>query len=229
VHFLCLQSIIKYNNIKVDERRDKMKYEHIVFDVDGTLIDSEYSILAALVDTLKEIKGKDYTIDELRYVLGIPGAETLKLFEVKDVEYGLELWLKNMDKYKDTIKVFDGVIEVLELLNSKGYKLGIVTSKLREEFDHDFDRFDLKKYFSTIVCADDTILHKPYPEPLLKYMELNELNNKDLIYIGDTEYDYKCAKGANVDFALALWTENSHDELDAEIRLYKPLDIIKYV
>jgi Predicted phosphatases len=71
-----------------------MKYEHIVFDVDGTLIDSEYSILAALVDTLKEIKGKDYTIDELRYVLGIPGAETLKLFEVKDVEYGLELWLK---------------------------------------------------------------------------------------------------------------------------------------
>lgn len=229
MHFLCLQSIIKYNNIKVDERRDKMKYEHIVFDVDGTLIDSEYSILAALVDTLKEIKGKDYTIDELRYVLGIPGAETLKLFEVKDVEYGLELWLKNMDKYKDTIKVFDGVIEVLELLNSKGYKLGIVTSKLREEFDHDFDRFDLKKYFSTIVCADDTILHKPYPEPLLKYMELNELNNKDLIYIGDTEYDYKCAKGANVYFALALWTENSHDELDAEIRLYKPLDIIKYV
>lgn len=206
-----------------------MKYKHIVFDVDGTLIDSEYSILAALVDTLKEINGKDYTIDELRYVLGIPGAETLKLLEVKDIESGLDLWLKNMDKYKDTVKVFDGVIEMLELLNSKGYKLGIVTSKLREEFDHDFNRFNLKKYFSTIVCADDTLLHKPYPEPLLKYMEINELNNKDLIYIGDTGYDYECAKGANVDFALALWTENSHDELDAKIRLYKPMDLIKYV
>lgn len=206
-----------------------MKYKHIVFDVDGTLIDSEYSILAALVDTLKEINGKDYTIDELRYVLGIPGAETLKLFEVKDIENALSLWLKNMDKYKDTIKIFDGVIEVLDLLNSKGYKLGIVTSKLREEFDHDFNRFDIKKYFSTIVCADDTTLHKPYPEPLLKYMELNDIKNKDLIYIGDTGYDYECAKGANVDFALALWTENSHDELDAEIRLYNPMDIFKYV
>jgi len=206
-----------------------MKYKHIVFDVDGTLIDSEYSILAALVDTLKEINGKDYTIDELRYVLGIPGAETLKLFEVKDIDNALSLWLKNMDKYKDTIKIFDGVIEVLDLLNSKGYKLGIVTSKLREEFDHDFNRFDIKKYFSTIVCADDTTLHKPYPEPLLKYMELNDIKNKDLIYIGDTGYDYECAKGANVDFALALWTENSHDELDAEIRLYKPMDIFKYV
>ncbi|MBC7087941.1 MAG: HAD family hydrolase [Tissierellales bacterium] len=206
-----------------------MKYKHIVFDVDGTLIDSEYSILAALVDTLKEINGKDYTIDELRYVLGIPGAETLKLFEVKDIENALSLWLKNMDKYKDTIKIFDGVIEVLDLLNSKGYKLGIVTSKLREEFDHDFNRFDIKKYFSTIVCADDTTLHKPYPEPLLKYMELNDIKNKDLIYIGDTGYDYECAKGANVDFALALWTENSHDELDAEIKLYKPMDIFKYV
>ncbi len=206
-----------------------MKYKHIVFDVDGTLIDSEYSILAALVDTLKEINGKDYTIDELRYVLGIPGAETLKLFEVKDIDNALALWLKNMDKYKDTIKIFDGVIEVLDLLNSKGYKLGIVTSKLREEFDHDFNRFDIKKYFSTIVCADDTTLHKPYPEPLLKYMELNDIKNKDLIYIGDTGYDYECAKGANVDFALALWTENSHDELDAEIRLYNPMDIFKYV
>jgi len=206
-----------------------MKYKHIVFDVDGTLIDSEYSILAALADTLKEINGKDYTIDELRYVLGIPGAVTLKQFGVKDIEYGLDLWLKNMGKYTHTIKVFDEIVELLESLTSKGYKLGIVTSKLRDEFEHDFKRFDLKKYFTTIVCADDTELHKPNPEPLLKYMELNELNNKDLIYIGDTEYDYECAKGANVDFALALWTENSHDELDAEIRLYKPLDIIKYV
>lgn len=155
-----------------------MKYKHIVFDIDGTLIDTEYAVLHSLQETIRALSGREIPCSELKFALGITGIDALKKLEIKDISYATELWDKNMCKYADTIKVFDGITGLLKNLLSLDYKMGIVTSKTREEFTHDFCQFGISHYFKTIICADDTQEHKPNAAPLLKYVELSKTEHR---------------------------------------------------
>ena len=124
-----------------------MKYKHIVFDIDGTLIDTEYAVLHSLQETIKELSGREIPCSELRFALGITGTDALKKLAIKDTSYAIELWDKNMRNYTNTIKVFDGIIELLKNLLSLDYKMGIVTSKTREEFTHDLSYCSTEEFF----------------------------------------------------------------------------------
>ena len=202
-----------------------MRYKHIVFDIDGTLIDTEYAVLHSLKETIKELSERDILCSELKFALGITGTDALKKLEIKETSYALELWDKNMRNYTNTIKVFDGIIELLRELQCLDYEMGIVTSKTREEFTHDFCPFGISHYFKTIICADDTQKHKPSAEPLLKYMELSKTGNSKVLYIGDSKYDSKCAENAGIDFALAVW--GSHNKrIKANYFLERPADLL---
>ena len=124
-----------------------MKYKHIVFDIDGTLIDTEYAVLHSLQETIKGLSGREIPCSELSFALGITGTDSLKKLEIKDTSYAIELWDKNMRNYTNTIKVFDGIIELLKNLLSLDYKMGIVTSKTREEFTHDLSYCSTEEFF----------------------------------------------------------------------------------
>ena len=176
-----------------------MKYKHIVFDIDGTLIDTEYAVLHSLQETIKELSGRKIPCSELRFALGITGTDALKKLEIKDTSYAIELWDKNMRNYTNTIKVFDGIIELLKNLLSLDYEMGIVTSKTRDEFTHDFCPFGISHYFKTIICADDTQEHKPNAAPILKYVELSKTDHSKVLYIGDSKYDSKCAENTGIE------------------------------
>lgn len=182
-----------------------MKYKQIVFDIDGTLIDTEYAVIHSLQDIISDITGKHIAYDELIFALGITGEDALRRLNIKNIEAALFLWNNNMKKYNHTVRVFNGIQELLKTLIKSGYEVGIVTSKTKEEFEHDFIIFDIASLFKTVVCADDTVKHKPDSEPLLKYMELTNCSGKELLYIGDSIYDMECAKHAKADFSLAKW------------------------
>ncbi len=201
-----------------------MKYTQIVFDVDGTLIDTEYAVLHSLQDTILEVTGKKVGLEELTFSLGITGSDGLTQLGVEDVTTALSIWEQKIALYKDYSKVFDTVVKLLNELTAKGCKLGIVTSKTRNEFANDFSVFGIDDYFSTIVCADDTNEHKPNAEPLLKYMELAKCRKEEVLYVGDSIYDMKCAMNANVDFALAGW--GAKNRVDAPVICNTPLDIV---
>ncbi len=205
-----------------------MKYKHIVFDIDGTLIDTEYAVLHSLQDTIKELSGREIPCSELKFALGITGADALEKLEIKDTSYGVELWVKKMGNYANTVKVFAGIIELLKNLLSLGYEMGIVTSKTREEFTHDFCPFGISHYFKTIICADDTQEHKPNAAPILKYVELSKADCSKVLYIGDSKYDSKCAENAGIDFALAVWGSH-HKQIRADYFLERPADLLSAI
>ena len=122
---------------------------------------------------------------------------------------------------------FYGIEELLKQL-SLNYKLGIVTSKTKEEYEEEVVHFGLNKYFGIIICADDTKKHKPNPEPLLKYMELANAKNNEIIYIGDSIYDMQCAKASNVDFVFAKWG-NKRQNIEAKYTLNQPLELLNRI
>jgi len=196
-----------------------MKYRHIVFDIDGTLIDTEYAVLRSLQETVRVLSGREIPYSELTFALGITGADALKKLDIKNISYAAELWNKNMRKYADTVKVFDGITELLKNLLRLDCEMGIVTSKTREEFKQDFSHFNISHYFKTIVCADDTQRHKPNAAPLLK------ADCRQTLYIGDSKYDSMCAENAGIDFALAVWGSRQ-TSIKADYFLKNPMDLL---
>ena len=199
-------------------------YKHIVFDVDGTLINTEYAVLHSLQDTLKEVQNKIYKIEELEFVLGITGEAAIKQLGIANITETVDLWNKYLNSYKNSVCVFADIKDLLQKL-SPDYKLGIVTSKTKAEFDEEVTHFGLNKYFEIIVCADHTKKHKPNPEPLLKYMELAKVKPDETLYIGDSIYDMQCAKSSGVDFAFAKWG-NRRQNIEAKYALLNPLDLL---
>lgn len=182
-----------------------MKYRHIVFDVDGTLLDTARCILASLQDALKETDGISMEYDDLVFALGCTSLVVLDRLKVRDPQATLKLWVENEDRYSDMIRLFDGVRELLEHLKDSGCSLGIVTSRTRDELDLVMKGQSVLQLFSAVICADDTAEHKPSPAPLLKYMEQTKTTASELLYVGDSPGDEKCASAAGIDFALAVW------------------------
>lgn len=205
-----------------------MKYEQIIFDIDGTLIDTDYAILHSLQDTIKTLTGNTVSFDYLSFALGITGDNALKKLYVGDIPSALTLWNKNMEKYSISVRIFKDIPELLASLIKLGYKIGIVTSKTRNEMEQEFSKFGLNQYFGTVICADDTKEHKPFSAPLLKYAEISGGNRKRMLYIGDSEYDKVCAKGAGIDFVLAGWGKHT-DEIQTKHALQNPKDLLSFI
>ncbi|HYE83055.1 MAG TPA: HAD family hydrolase [Clostridia bacterium] len=201
----------------------------VVFDVDGTLIDTGEAIISSLQKVLQEDLGQAYSEEELSFAFGIPGAVTLEKLGVDDIEDSIGKWINYLSDFKDSIKVFKGINDCLMKLKADDIKTGIVTSKTREEFDDSFVPMGLTGFFDYIVCADDTKRHKPHPDPLLKLLEMSGNNPEDIVYIGDTIYDKECAEGAGVKFGLALWGAKNIEGIDPAYLLHSPEDILKII
>jgi HAD superfamily hydrolase (TIGR01549 family) len=204
-------------------------YDCVIFDVDGTLIDTEKAVLFSLKKALKEETAIEYSLEDLSFAMGIPGAESLRRLGVGNVDAMNDQWNKYMKDYYHLISVFTDIEFVLEELHKMGIKAGIVTSKTGQELNDDLGPFHLLKYLPYTVCADDTIKHKPDPEPILKFGEIANIELKRAIYIGDTIYDLQAAQGAGVDFGLALWGAGGKELPGSKYQFASPREIIEAV
>ena len=191
-------------------QEDPMKYKHIVFDVDGTLINTSENILCSLQQALKTTDGFCYNISELTFSLGCTSVVTLDRLKASDPDATLTVWIENERKNAHMICLFDGILELLDCLKEQGCLLGIVTSRTHEELDLVFNTVPIRSYFDTIICSDDVESPKPAPDPLIKYMEITGVSRQDIVYIGDTQHDMNCACNAGIDHILAVW--GTHDK-----------------
>ncbi|MBC1316738.1 HAD family hydrolase [Listeria booriae] len=200
-------------------------YKTVIFDVDGTLLDTERVVLHALQVALGNA-GLDYELADLRFALGITGAKALAQLGVENQESVMADWFAMEAKLTEDVEIFDGIVEVLEKLDG----IGVVTSKNADEMETGFYPFNLAERFDAIVCASDTENHKPHPDPLLRCMAMLGADPATTLYVGDATYDMECAHAAGANFALALWGAKTTDGFErANHVLETPSDVLKYV
>ena len=205
------------------------KYKCIIFDLDGTMLDTEKMNMIPLQRVIKEELNKDVSYESLLKYMAYPGRKTLEYLGIKDIERVYDKWVRYVNEFEDGAQLYDGFDNIVKSLDSKGILCGIASSKTRKQYEIDFHKTGLHKYMKSVILADDTENHKPHPEPLLRVTENLDIDPKECIYIGDTISDYKATKAAGMDFGLALWGARDITEINADYEFKNPEDILELV
>lgn len=184
-----------------------MKYKYFIFDLDGTLIDTDEAILKTWQRTLQDYV-YDFPLEKLKVVFGITQDLAFQKLNVTADDDFLAKWQNYYPSYGQKASFFADAVNTLRELKKHGCVLGVVTSRYRVECEKYFSHLSLSEYFDTVICADDTVLHKPAAEPLLKYMSVTGAKPSECVYVGDMPTDIECATAARVDSCL-IARENS--------------------
>lgn len=184
-----------------------MSIKYILFDLDGTLINTNDIIIKCLRDVSIKYANKDLTEDELGVILGKPLRDQVSLIFNENIDEMMEHYRINYRaNVHGLILEFEGVAELLQELYNEGYTMGIVSSKGRRGINEALKKFHMEKYFKAIVAANDVENHKPHAEPLEKGLELLGASKEEAIFVGDSYFDILCAKNAGVKSVLVDWS-----------------------
>lgn len=198
------------------------KYEAIIFDMDGTLVDTGALIGESFRHTITQVFDGNRDLSELTALVGIPLKQQMeffgqKYFNERNERYKkytapddlvaelLEIYRTHCDEvHDDFIASFDGIEEFLISLNERSLPIAVATSKRHHTAVADLDHFNLYRYFDGLIGSDDVAEHKPKPMPLIAAMNLlsekhqRALAPESCIYIGDSPYDIQAAKAAGM-------------------------------
>ncbi len=177
-------------------------YQLIIFDWDGTLMDSADKIANCMRSAAHSVGLEMPSVDQAKNIIGLGLSEAaLSLFPGANVAQRKAL----LDAYRyqfvqaDTTKqkLFDGVRQGLHELNQTGAFLAVATGKSRRGLDRALNDSQLREYFSVSRCADET-RSKPHPQMLYEILEYTSIEASKSIMIGDTSYDLDMARNANM-------------------------------
>lgn len=185
------------------------KYEALLFDLDGTIADTDQMIVETMNILYDLYRGGRRTpVDEIYYFSGPPIYDTLnKEFPDQDMEFmHSEFRRVSVSLYPKTVKTYPHCKETLLSLKKKGYKLGIITNKIHSSTLLCLELIGLEGIFDSLVCYDDVEHPKPEAEPVKKAMEeLGVFDLSKVLYVGDNKIDLVCANNAGIDGALVTW------------------------
>ncbi|WP_291572417.1 pyrophosphatase PpaX [Clostridium sp. UBA4548] len=179
----------------------------ILFDLDGTLINTNMLIINSFKYVFKENLDLIVEDNEIVQYFGEPLTYTMAKYTKDRVEELVQKYVEySLSIHDEYTESFKGVEEGLIILREKGYKLAIVTSKRRTTALRGLRLFDLEKYFEVIVSPEDTEKHKPEGEPVLKACELLKLEPDEVLMVGDSHNDILCGKNAGAKTCLVKYT-----------------------
>ncbi len=183
-----------------------MRFPVVLFDFDGTIVDSGAIILASFRHATREVLETDVPDLQIRAMLG--GAslhEQMAAIAPTRVGELVEAYRRHNGPLHDELQCCSGMLDVLDRLHAEGRRLGIVTAKRHETVELALARLPLRDYFDVIVGADDTDRHKPDPEPILFALGRLAARPEDAVYIGDSPFDVGAARAAGVHAIGVTW------------------------
>lgn len=201
------------------------QYQLIVFDWDGTLMDSVSRIVASMQSAAKALNFRVPSADEVKAVIGYSMEEALiRVFP----ECNSSVLLMLTERYRHcyiqqqhSCPLFEGVEDLLRKLKHDGYLLAVATGKARVGLNSVLDETQLGQYFVTTRCADET-KSKPHPQMLLEILQELVIPSDKTLMVGDSEMDLTMALNANVDSVGVSYGAHGIEQL----KLAKPKTII---
>jgi pyrophosphatase PpaX len=205
----------------------------ILFDLDGTLIDSTDLILRCFQHSWETVYGFNHSREALVKTFGIPlrdamhrllaaarGRETRGNPAEADNDTIDQLLLEyrsyNIANHDLLARPFERTGDVLSELRRRGYLISVVTSKSRELGLRGLRLFSLDTLIDSAVFLEDTHVHKPHPEPILTALHRLSQDTQAAAYVGDSRHDIVAARAAGVRSIAALWGPTPRTELERE-------------
>jgi pyrophosphatase PpaX len=192
------------------------RFPVVLFDLDGTVVDSGAIILASMRHATREVLGRDFDDAELMQAVGGPGLEAqMAVFAPERVDELVRVYRAHNEPLHDELEACAGMEDVLVRLHEAGRRLGVVTAKRRATVELAFASVPVAHLFETVVGGDETEKHKPDPEPLLLAAERMGVAPTDCAYVGDSPFDIRAAKAAEM-LAVAVTWGRIHDRSKLE-------------
>ena len=213
-----------------------MKYKGVIFDLDGTILDTIYDLGNSVNSTLEKYGQPLHTYEEYKKKIGKGFRDLIKrsfpeMTEEIILEQALKDFLEIYDRsYMNDTRPYDGICEVLKVLTANNIKLGInsnkrndYTNKLVEKFFSDIDFFG-------VFGERNNIPKKPAPDSALEIAELMNLNPDEILYIGDSKTDILTGHNAGMSSAGVLWgfrDRKEFEENNADYIFTAPYEILE--
>lgn len=186
----------------------------ILFDLDGTLVDSVELILASFRHATAAVLGEALPDDVMMRNVGVPLRTQMEEFSPEHVDELLAAYREHNGRVHDELLgEYPGTEEVLERLAQAGFAMGVVTSKSAPVARRGLERYGLERFFGAVVAMEDTDRHKPEPDPLLRAAGLLGREAGRCAYVGDAPQDILAAKAAGMVSVGATWGAHTAEKV----------------
>lgn len=210
------------------------KITTLVWDLDGTLLDTLQDLAEAVNYALQSFDMPTHSLDEIRQFVG-NGVRRLMQLSVPDGEQNpqFEAVFAAFKAYyvvhcKDHTCLYDGIAETLQQLKSMGYRMAVVSNKMQSGVDELYDQY-FKDTFEVAIGERPEMARKPAPDMVYLALELLGVTKEEAVYVGDSDVDIATARNAGLPCISVLWGFRSKEFLLAHggsIFVEKPADII---
>jgi pyrophosphatase PpaX len=192
-------------------------YQAVVFDLDGTVVDSVELIILSFQHAIREVLGREISREESIAWVGRPLHEQMVLFSPEHADELVQVYREwNHREHDRMLKLYDGILQLLDSLNHAGVKIGLVTSKSRFTTQMAFDLTGIEAYFDASVCSDESTGNKPSPDPIFTCLEQLGVEPAEAAYVGDSPADMQAAHAAGVEAIAVTWGVFGVGALEAE-------------
>ena len=203
------------------------KYKAIIYDIDGTVLNTLNMNMYPLIKIIKEETGEDWTFEDVLKFAPYPGMKVMEELQVKDKEKTYARWVQYVNEYEEGVTLYVGFEDVFKAFDGKIIQ-AVVSAKTTKQYQIDFVDKGLDQYMQVAILADDTDKHKPDPEPLFECLKRINVKPSEAIYIGDALSDYLASQNAHMDFGYAKWGSVSSKGIDEPTYIFEtPLELLK--
>jgi HAD superfamily hydrolase (TIGR01549 family) len=177
------------------------RVEAVLFDMDGTLLDSWDALVGAYRDATTEVLGAPFPVarEDLDRLIQLRARDAFPLLAGGDLELARRIEAAFAESYRsraDQISLYDGVHEMLRKLRAQGVLLGIVTSKSRARLDRDLAQTGIGELMDATICGDEVPVAKPDPAPVIAAMASLSVEAHSTLFVGDGANDVMAGRRA---------------------------------
>lgn len=205
----------------------------IIFDFDGTLINTNDMIEEGLDVFALAYRGEPLSREEHEFLAGKPLMDQMAYISLEkweEMTEAFKAWY--LKAHAKMAKPFEGIDELLHYLKDSHYQLAIVSNNSRGTIDFGLRQLGLEGVFDLILSCDDVAYRKPNPEGLIKAMTLLGAKQEECLFIGDSSNDILAGKNAGVDSVLVGWTaleKNALLALNPDYYVERPVELLQII